>query len=66
MNISENKVSSLPTTGFMRLQQILEYIPVSKSTFWLRVKQGKFPKGSQKDKNRKPTANDYDTSRIKP
>jgi len=45
MNINTNKVSALPETGFMRLPQILGFIPVSKSTFWLRVKQGKFPKG---------------------
>ncbi len=30
-------------TGFMRLPQILEIIPVSKSTWWAGVKTGRFP-----------------------
>ncbi|MEL7028318.1 MAG: AlpA family phage regulatory protein [Pseudomonadota bacterium] len=36
-----------PRTGFVRLNQILAPagpIPVSKSTWWLGVKQGRFPK----------------------
>ena len=45
MSINTNQVSVFPHMGFMRLPQILEFIPVSKSTFWLRIKQGKFPKG---------------------
>lgn len=31
------------TTGFMRLSQVLEVIPVSKSTWWAGVKTGRFP-----------------------
>jgi predicted DNA-binding transcriptional regulator AlpA len=31
-------------TGFLRLPQILEVIPVSKSTWWEGVKSGRFPK----------------------
>ena len=31
-------------TGFLRLPQILELIPISKSTWWLGVKTGRFPK----------------------
>ena len=34
----------LPETGFLRLPQVLELIPVSKSTWWLGVKTGRFPK----------------------
>ncbi len=30
--------------GFMRLSQILELIPVGKSTWWAGVKDGRFPK----------------------
>ena len=29
---------------FMRLPQVLEQIPVSKSTWWAGVRKGKFPK----------------------
>lgn len=35
---------SLPETGFLRLPQILELIPISKSTWWLGVQTGRFPK----------------------
>ena len=39
--------SELPTTGFVRLPSIiapLGPIPVSKSTWWAGVKDGRFPK----------------------
>tara|TARA_R110000764_G_scaffold26748_9_gene63634 strand:- start:11095 stop:11298 length:204 start_codon:yes stop_codon:yes gene_type:complete len=39
--------SALPVTGFLRISQILAPagpIPVSKSTWWAGVKDGRFPK----------------------
>lgn len=33
----------LPETGFLRLTQLLTFIPVSKSTLWRRIKDGSFP-----------------------
>ena len=33
----------LPETGYVRLPMILALIPVSKSTFWAKVKTGEFP-----------------------
>lgn len=36
--------NQLPPTGFMRLPQILQLIPVSKSTWWQGCKDGRFPK----------------------
>ncbi len=33
-----------PTTGFLRLSEVLKLIPLSKTTFWEYVRQGKFPK----------------------
>ncbi|MCB1782856.1 MAG: AlpA family phage regulatory protein [Alphaproteobacteria bacterium] len=36
---------SLPETGFLRLPEVLKYYPVSKSTWWAGVKDGRFPKG---------------------
>jgi len=39
--------SALPATGFLRISQILAPagpIPVSKSTWWAGVKDGRFPK----------------------
>jgi prophage regulatory protein len=35
---------SLPETGFIRLPTVLALIPVSKSTWWVGVKSGRFPK----------------------
>ncbi len=31
-------------SGFLRLPQVLQLIPVSKSTWWAGVKSGRFPK----------------------
>ncbi len=33
----------LPETGFLRLTQLLTFIPVSKSTLWRRINDGSFP-----------------------
>jgi len=33
----------LPETGFVRLSQILKVFPVSKSTWWAGVKDGRYP-----------------------
>ena len=38
------KTNTLPQTGFLRLPEILKFIPVGKSTFWHKVKIGEFPK----------------------
>ena len=37
------QISTLPQTGFIRLPQVLQLYPVSRSTLWLRVKEGRFP-----------------------
>lgn len=34
----------LPETGYVRLPQILQVIPIGKSTWWAGVKSGRFPK----------------------
>lgn len=36
--------STLPEIGYVRLSTILKIIPVSKSTWWEGVKDGRFPK----------------------
>lgn len=33
------------TKGFMRLPEVLELIPVGKSTWWSGIQHGRFPKG---------------------
>ncbi len=35
---------NLPETGFIRLPQVLAFIPVSKSSWWDGIKTGRFPK----------------------
>jgi prophage regulatory protein len=42
-----SNVTELPATGFLRLTSILSPngpIPVSKSTWWAGIKDGRFPK----------------------
>lgn len=34
---------NLPIAGFVRLKTVLQFFPVSKSTWWRGVKDGKFP-----------------------
>ncbi len=38
-------IKSLPDSGFIRLPQVLNTIPVSKSTWWAGIKLGKYPAG---------------------
>ncbi len=37
-------VSPLPSTGFIRLKQVLQFIPVSRSAWYLGIQSGKYPK----------------------
>ncbi|HOY68295.1 MAG TPA: AlpA family phage regulatory protein [Candidatus Ozemobacteraceae bacterium] len=37
-------MSDLPTTGFLRLPQVLQFIPVSRSTWWAGCASGRYPK----------------------
>ena len=39
--MTQNNV--LPRAGLIRVPKVLEYIPVSKSTWWSGVKSGRFP-----------------------
>ncbi|MDE5682125.1 MAG: AlpA family phage regulatory protein [Mailhella sp.] len=43
MKQRKTNLSELPKEGFVRLPQILAVIPISKSQFWLGVKNGRFP-----------------------
>lgn len=36
--------NTLPETGFLRLSEVLKYIPLGKTTWWNGVKSGKYPK----------------------
>ena len=36
--------NTIPSTGFLRLRQILTLVPISKSSWWEGCKSGRFPK----------------------
>jgi predicted DNA-binding transcriptional regulator AlpA len=36
--------TSIPSTGFLRLPQVLSLVPISKSAWWEGCKTGRFPK----------------------
>lgn len=36
---------TLPETGFLRLPEVLRVYPVSRSTWWAGVRNGRFPAG---------------------
>ena len=36
--------SEIPTTGFLRLSQILKFFPISKSAWWKGCATGRYPK----------------------
>ncbi len=37
-------IHGIPETGFVRLSQILDVIPLGKTCWWKGVKSGRFPK----------------------
>jgi prophage regulatory protein len=43
-NINIPEQQKLPETGLLRLKQVLQFIPVSRSTWLAGVKAGRFPK----------------------
>tara|TARA_R110002167_G_scaffold103839_1_gene268248 strand:- start:4204 stop:4422 length:219 start_codon:yes stop_codon:yes gene_type:complete len=36
---------TLPETGFLRLPQVLQLIPIGRSSWWAGIASGKYPKG---------------------
>jgi predicted DNA-binding transcriptional regulator AlpA len=38
------QMATLPNTGFLRIKQVLVFIPVSPMTWWRGVRKGKYPK----------------------
>lgn len=41
--MNRSSTNELPETGFLRLPEVLKLIPVGKSTWWVGVKDGRFP-----------------------
>jgi len=37
------EIKELPQTGLLRIKQVLKFIPVSRSSWWQGVKEGRFP-----------------------
>ena len=45
MQTAAHTNSVIPETGFLRLPQVLQLIPVSKSAWWLGIKELRYPQG---------------------
>ena len=41
---SRNPNSHLPTSGFLRLRQVMQFVPISRSTLYQKMKLGTFPR----------------------
>lgn len=37
-------INALPETGFLRINQVLEFFPVSRSAWWAGCASGRYPK----------------------
>lgn len=46
-SMTQNNATTIPTTGFLRLKQVLQFIPVGKTAWYNGVKEGRFPKPIQ-------------------
>lgn len=38
------EIQELPQTGLLRVKQVLRFVPVSRSSWWLGVRLGLYPK----------------------
>jgi len=38
------EIQELPEGGLVRIKQVLKFVPVSRSTWWSGVRDGRFPK----------------------
>lgn len=43
VEVNNEQAGTLPEIGFVRLDKILEFFPVGKSTWWAKVKAGEYP-----------------------
>lgn len=44
---TKTNTPSIPSSGFLRLKQVLQFIPVGKTAWYNGVKEGRFPKPIQ-------------------
>lgn len=44
---TKTSTPSIPSSGFLRLKQVLQFIPVGKTAWYNGVKEGRFPKPIQ-------------------
>lgn len=49
--LHNNGSALLPHVGYVRLPTILKVFPISKSTWWLGIRAGRFPKGIKLSSN---------------
>lgn len=41
--VSNQLSQAIPEAGFLRLPQVLQFVPVCKSTWWAGVRSGRYP-----------------------
>ncbi len=39
----DERMQDLPQTGLLRIKQVLQFVPVSRSGWWKGVKEGRYP-----------------------
>ncbi len=44
-NVKTGDIATSPARTLLRLPQVLKKVPVSKSTWWAGVREGRFPRG---------------------
>lgn len=44
MSQTNNGSTNLPKEGLLRIKQVLQFVPVSRSAWWQGVRTGKYPK----------------------
>jgi predicted DNA-binding transcriptional regulator AlpA len=40
----QTQTNALPTSGLVRLRQVLAVLPISRSTWWRGISEGRFPR----------------------
>ena len=42
--MSQQNTPALPTTGFLRLSQVLKFLPICKTKWYAGIKRGEYPR----------------------
>ncbi len=42
--LDDERMQDLPQTGLLRIKQVLQFVPISRSSWWQGVREGRYPK----------------------